>query len=41
LTRVVCGNSEIKLFADDALIYTSQEVNDNLNIQMQKEMVEK
>ena len=51
LTRIVYGNCEIRLFADDALIYKighiSQEINDNLNIQMlniqmQKiEMVEK
>jgi len=38
LTKIVCGNCEIRLFADDALIYTtgyaSQEINDNLNEQM-------
>lgn len=40
LTRVVCRNCEIRLFADDALIYTvghsSQEINNNLNMQMNK-----
>ena len=45
--QAVCSNCEIRLFADDALIYTightSQEINDNLNTQMQKnwEMIKK
>jgi len=40
LTKTVCGKCVIRLFADDALIYTtgyaSQEINDNINEQMRR-----
>jgi len=40
LVKVICDNCEIRLFADDALIYvtgySSQEINESLNKQMKK-----
>lgn len=40
IVKIICSNCEIRLFADDALIYvtgySSQEINDSLNEQMGK-----